>query len=45
VLPEPREVIVVGGEAESRHRRGESLPQPTGLDGLTARVDALFAQL
>ena len=45
LLPETREAIVVRADGESRHRRGETLPEPTGLAGLAARVDALFAQI
>jgi Uma2 family endonuclease len=45
VLPEQREVIVVGGAGESRHRVGEQLPADPRLPELTPAVADLFVQV
>ncbi|MHB8872200.1 MAG: Uma2 family endonuclease [Myxococcaceae bacterium] len=45
VLPQPREVLVLQPEGESRHRSGERLPAHPELPGLAPEVDRLFRQL
>lgn len=45
VLPESREVIVLGAKTESRHRLGQRLSAVSELPGLMPEVDQFFAQL
>jgi len=45
VLPESREVVVLGPAGESRHGGEDTLPEPAGLGGLTPKASELFLQL
>ena len=45
VLPERREVLVVTGAAESRHRTGDRLPSDSRLPDLSPAVEDLFIQV
>jgi Uma2 family endonuclease len=45
VLPETREVIVLGEHRDSRHAAGEHLPEAPELPGLRPPVAAFFSQL
>jgi Uma2 family endonuclease len=45
VLPEGREVVVKTRSGESRHRRGDRLPQHAALPDLDPLVDDFFRQL
>ena len=45
VLPEPRQVVVVSREGESRHALGERLPEAEGLPDLAPDVARFFAQI
>jgi Uma2 family endonuclease len=45
VLPESREVLVIGGDGESRHHQGEQLTARALLPDLAPAVDQFFAQL
>lgn len=45
VLPEPRQVVVLHSNAESRHSSGEKLPPEEQLPGLTVNVDQFFVQI
>jgi Uma2 family endonuclease len=45
ILPEAREVIVLGTDRDSRHPEGEQLPEAHELPGLRPHVAAFFSQL
>ncbi|HEU4617383.1 MAG TPA: Uma2 family endonuclease [Gammaproteobacteria bacterium] len=45
VLPEPREVLVIRRDRESRHSRGQRLPLTPQLPDLAPDVDRLFVQI
>lgn len=45
ILPKTREVLVLHGSDESKHRGGERLPADPDLPGLNPTVDRLFRQL
>ena len=45
VLPETRELLVVQAGGESRHARGQRLPEAASLPDLAPEVDAFFLQL
>jgi Uma2 family endonuclease len=45
LLPKEREVLVITGAGESRHRLGDRLPADPRLPDLVPRVDELFAQV
>lgn len=45
VLPEHREVVVLTAAGESRHRKGDNLPEHPALPGLAPTVSDLFLQL
>ena len=45
VLPERREVLVVTGAGESRHRTGDRLPSDSRLPDLSPAVEDLFIQV
>ena len=45
VLPDPREVVVLLSDRETRHGRDSRLPAHPSLPDLAPSVSALFAQL
>jgi Uma2 family endonuclease len=45
LLPESREIVVLTGAHERRHRTGEVLPSHASLPGLAPAVDELFRQV
>ena len=45
VLPETPEVIVLAPQTDSRHARGERLPEHAALPNLAPSVDQFFRQL
>jgi Uma2 family endonuclease len=45
IIPESREVIVARERSESRHGRGERLPEAAELPGLVPEVAQFFSQL
>lgn len=45
VLPETREVVVLHGKGETRHRAGDRVPAHPDLPGLAPEVDLFFRRL